>query len=92
MLDEPPPETRALVRSMLTVPEAAETMRAFLDERVENYARSLDGADAELRALLTVSRILGLTITQHFLRLHAFDGVSKESLLRATSDWLEPPR
>jgi hypothetical protein len=47
---------------MLTVPEAADAMRAYLDERVDNLTRSLDGGDAYLRALITVSGILGLTI------------------------------
>ncbi|GLY29573.1 TetR/AcrR family transcriptional regulator [Kineosporia sp. NBRC 101731] len=87
-LGELPPETRALVRSMLTVPEATESMRAYLDERVDNLTRSLDGDDAQLRALLTVSGILGLTITQHFLQLNAFDGVSQEALLRAARGWI----
>jgi hypothetical protein len=32
------------------VPEAAAAMRAYLDERVDNLARSLDGDDAQLRA------------------------------------------
>ena len=86
-LGELPPETSALVRSMLTVPEAADSMRAFLDERVDNLARSLDGDDAHLRALITVSGILGLTITQHFLKLRAFDDVSHESLLQAARGW-----
>lgn len=88
-LDDLPPETNALLRSMLTVPEAADTMWAHLDERVDNLARSLDGDDAHLRALITVSGILGLTITQHFLKLRAFDGVSHESLLRAARGWTE---
>lgn len=87
-LDELPPETRALVRSMLTVPEAEEHMRDFLDERVENLAGSLDGEDARLRAVLAVSGILGLTITLHFLKLRAFDDVPRESLLRATRNWI----
>jgi AcrR family transcriptional regulator len=87
-LGELPPETRALVRSMLTVPEAAAAMRAYLDERVDNLARSLDGADAHLRALITVSGILGLTITQHFLKLRAFDGVSHEALRQAALGWI----
>jgi AcrR family transcriptional regulator len=86
-LHELPPETSALVRSMLTVPEAADSMRAYLDERVDNLARSLDGDDAHLRALITVSGILGLTITQHFLKLRAFDDVSHESLLQAARGW-----
>ncbi|HWO64865.1 MAG TPA: TetR family transcriptional regulator [Umezawaea sp.] len=82
-----PPETSALVRSMLTVPEAADSMRAYLDERVDNLARSLEGDDAHLRALITVSGILGLTITQHFLKLRAFEGASHEELLRAARGW-----
>jgi AcrR family transcriptional regulator len=82
-----PPETSALVQSMLTVPEAADSMRAYLDERVDNLARSLDGDDAHLRALITVSGILGLTITQHFLKLRAFDDVSHEALLQAARGW-----
>jgi AcrR family transcriptional regulator len=87
-LGELPPETRALVRSMLTVPEAAAAMKEFLDERVENLARSLDGEDARLRALVVVSGILGLTITQHFLALQAFEGASHDALLRAAGGWI----
>jgi AcrR family transcriptional regulator len=87
-LGELPPETRALVRSMLTVPEATDSMRDYLDERVDNLARSLDGDDARLRALLTVSGILGLTITQHFLQLRAFEGASHDALLRAARGWV----
>ncbi|MEK8169283.1 TetR family transcriptional regulator [Streptomyces sp. M19] len=66
-LNELPPETRALVRSMLTAPEATKAMKDFLDERVLNLARASDDGDAELRAALTVSSILGLTIARHFL-------------------------
>jgi AcrR family transcriptional regulator len=87
-LGELPPETSALVRSMLTVPEAADAMRAYLDERVDNLTRSLGGDDAHLRALITVSGILGLTITQHFLKLRAFDDVSHEALLQAARGWI----
>jgi AcrR family transcriptional regulator len=87
-LGELPPETSALVQSMLTVPEAGATMRAYLDERVDNLARSLDGDDARLRALLIVSGILGLTITQHFLKLRAFDDVSHDALVRAARNWI----
>lgn len=87
-LGELPPETSALVRSMLTVPEAADAMRAYLDERVDNLTRSLGGDDAHLRAVITVSGILGLTITQHFLKLRAFDDVSHEALLLAARGWI----
>jgi AcrR family transcriptional regulator len=87
-LGELPPETAALIRSMLTVPEAADAMRVYLDERVDNLTRSLDGDDAHLRALITVSGILGLTITQHFLKLRAFDDVSHEALLQAARGFI----
>jgi AcrR family transcriptional regulator len=90
-LGELPPETRALFRSMLTVPEAAESVRAHLDERVDNLTRSFDGDDAQLRALLAVCSILGLTIAQQFLHLRAFDAVPPESLLRAAGRWIASP-
>ncbi len=66
-----PPETKALVRSMLTAPEAAASMSAFLNERVANLSRAMGGDDADLRAALIVSSILGLTIARHFLKLDA---------------------
>ena len=87
-LDDLPPETRALVRSMLTVPDAEASMREFLQERVENLQGALAGEDAELRATLVVSSILGLTIARHFLRLPAFDTVSREALVRAAHTWI----
>ncbi|KEZ78724.1 TetR/AcrR family transcriptional regulator [Salinisphaera hydrothermalis] len=85
---ELPPETRALVRSMLTDPDSEASMRDFLNDRVANLSQSFEGADAELRALLAVSSILGLTITQHFLKLQAFEGVSEDRLVEAAHAWI----
>jgi hypothetical protein len=48
--------------------------------------------NAEVRALLTVSGILGLTITQHFLKLRAFDDVLSDELLIAAQGWLDALR
>ena len=87
-LDELPPETRALVRSMLTAPEAAAQMSAFLNERVANLSRALDGDDADLRAALIVSSILGLTIARHFLHLDAFAGASDADIARVARPWV----
>lgn len=86
-LTELPPETRALMRSMLTTPEARDFMRNHLEERVENLTASLEGDDAEVRALLAVCGILGLTVARHFLELPAFDRVPPEALLRAAEAW-----
>jgi AcrR family transcriptional regulator len=87
-LSDLPPETRALVRSMLTAPEATEAMRDFLNERVANLAGAMDGADAELRAALAVSGILGLTIARHFLALDALTDVSREQIETVLRPWL----
>ena len=88
-----PPETRALVRSMLTSPEAEASMRDFLEERIENLTGSLTGEltaeEAEVRATLAVSSILGLTIARHFLKLPAFDRIPPDVLLRAASAWMD---
>lgn len=83
-----PPELHALVRSMLTVPEATATMRDYLDERVANLARAMDGPDAELHAAFTVCAILGITIGRHFLHLTALDQVFDTDLARAAQAWL----
>ena len=83
-----PPETRALVRSMLTAPEAAEAMRAFLNERVANLSRAMGGDDAGLRAALIVSSILGLTIARHFLQLDALTSASDADIARVARPWV----
>jgi AcrR family transcriptional regulator len=87
-LNKLPPETRALVRSMLTAPEATSAMKEFLDERVVNLARATDAGDAELRAALTVSSILGLTIARHFLKLDALAEISQEQIETTVRPWL----
>jgi AcrR family transcriptional regulator len=83
-----PPETRALVRSMLTAPEAAGAMSAFLNERVANLSRAMGGEDADLRAALIVSSILGLTIARHFLKLDAFTSASDADIARVARPWV----
>jgi AcrR family transcriptional regulator len=83
-----PPETKALVRSMLTAPEAEAVMRAFLNERVDNLSGAMAGEDAELRAALIVSSILGLTIARHFLKLDALTDASDKDIARVARPWV----
>jgi AcrR family transcriptional regulator len=83
-----PPEMRALVRSMLTMPEASEAVRHHLDERIGNLAAGIGGADAELRAAIAVSSILGLTVARHFLQLRAVSSASDDDLVRVASQAL----
>jgi AcrR family transcriptional regulator len=94
-LDQPPPETMALYRSMLTNPTAAQAVRAFLNERIANLAHTDTRPDAELTAALTVSTFLGLTVARHFLHLDAFEHASKRDIERVASQWLNlsaPPQ
>jgi AcrR family transcriptional regulator len=83
-----PPEMQALVRSMLTVPEASEALRHHLDERIGNLAAGIGGPDAELHAAIAVSSILGLTVTRHFLQLRAVSSASDDDLVRVASQAL----
>ena len=83
-----PPEMRALVRSMLTVPEASEAVRHHLDERIGNLAAGIGGLDAELRAAIAVSSILGLTVARHFLQLRAVSSASDDDLVRVATQAL----
>jgi hypothetical protein len=63
-------------------------MRAFLNERVDNLTGALGGEDAELRAALIVSSILGLTIARHFLKLDALSNASDADLTRVARPWI----
>src|SRR6202044_2874487 len=83
-----PPETKALVRSMLTAPEATASMSEFLNERVANLSRAMGGDDADLRAALIVSSILGLTIARHFLKLDALTSASDADIARVARPWV----
>jgi AcrR family transcriptional regulator len=80
-----PPEMRALVRSMLTAPEASEAVRRHLDERIDNLAAGIGGPDAELRAAIVVSSILGLTVARHFLQLRAVSSATDDDLVRVAT-------
>jgi AcrR family transcriptional regulator len=83
-----PPETRALVRSMLTTPQATAAMRDFLDDRIANLAGTLESDDAELRAALAVCAILGLTVARHFLELGAVTEITDAELTEIVRPWL----
>jgi len=48
----------------------------------------MTGDDADLRAALTVSSILGLIIARHFLQLDAFARASDAEIARAARPWV----
>jgi hypothetical protein len=51
-------------------------------------SRAMDGEDADLRAALIVSSILGLTIARHFLQLDAFARASDADIARVARPWV----
>lgn len=87
-LHELPPATRALMRSMLTSPEAAAVMRDYLQERTKVLARTMTGPDAEAHAALIVSSILGITVARHFLDLAPLAGADESTVSRLLEGWL----
>ncbi|MGW6144474.1 TetR/AcrR family transcriptional regulator [Streptomyces sp. NPDC055140] len=67
-----PEGTLAMMRSMLTDPAAADQVRVTLDRQIDSVSANLPAAeDAELRAALFVTALLGVTIGHQFLRLAA---------------------
>lgn len=89
-LRELPPETRALMRSMLTSSEAATVMRDYLQERATNLAQAMTGEDADVRAAVVVSSILGVTIARHFLNLAPLTDLSDEQVTAVVDAWVAP--
>jgi len=90
-LHDLPPATRALMRSMLTSPEAAAVMRDYLQERTQNLARTMSGEDAEVRAAMVVSSILGITIARHFLELPPLADLDEARAAQLLEGWLATP-
>ena len=89
-LDDLPSSTRALLRSMLTSPEAGRVMSEYLQERTQNLARALDGDDAEVRAAIIVSSIMGVTVARHLLDLPALADADPGVVEKVVDGWLDP--
>lgn len=81
------PATRALMRSMLTSPQAAAVMRGYLQERVDVLAAATGGPDAQLRAAVAVTSILGMTLARHLLELPALRDADGDRLRALTERW-----
>ncbi|KTR23734.1 TetR/AcrR family transcriptional regulator [Curtobacterium citreum] len=85
-----PPEATELLRAMLTVPEAEDVVRTFLNNRIANLASSLDGEDREARAAAAVSSLLGITISRHLLHLDHMQDVQAHHLPELVTSWIGP--
>ncbi|MBN6058234.1 hypothetical protein JYK22_40300, partial [Nonomuraea sp. RK-328] len=78
-----PPASLAMLRSMLTHPEAAATAREALGRQVEQVGASLPGEDAPLRAALMTTILLGVTVGHQLLDLDELREASRDDLVAA---------
>lgn len=76
-----PATSLAMLRSMLTHPDAADSVRTALDRQVEQVAGAIKEPDAELRAALVISAMVGITIGHQLLDLDAFRGATSERII-----------
>jgi AcrR family transcriptional regulator len=76
-----PTTSLALLRSMLTHPEAAAHVRNGLTLQLEQIAGTIDHADARLRAGLIVTSLLGAILGRHLLELDALRDASPERII-----------
>ncbi|MEV0383222.1 TetR family transcriptional regulator [Nonomuraea sp. NPDC050643] len=81
-LGELPQSSLAMMRSMLTHPEAAASAREVLGRQIDRLAGSMTGDDARLRAALMTLTLLGVTVGHQLLELDELRGVPQEELAR----------
>jgi AcrR family transcriptional regulator len=67
-LADEPVQSLALLRSMLTHPEAAQAWREATEHYHAEISRPIAAADASVRAALVLAVILGVIVSRHLLR------------------------
>jgi AcrR family transcriptional regulator len=90
MLAEPsadaPAHSLALLRSMLTHPEAAEAWLAIANSFQAQISQPIAAADADVRAALVSAVVLGVIVSRHLLRSPGLSDASPQEL----ADLLRP--
>ncbi|MEO3797916.1 TetR family transcriptional regulator [Nonomuraea sp. B10E15] len=81
-LGEMPQGSLAMMRSMLTHPEAAASARQVLGAQIDRLAESIPGEDARLRAALIMTVMVGVTVGNQLLELDELRGVPPEEIAR----------
>jgi len=80
----------ALVRSAMSHPPAADALRDFVQsELLARIAARLDVADAEQRAALFGSQLIGLLLYRHVLRVEPVTSMPAEELVRRAAPALQ---
>ncbi|MFC6022556.1 TetR family transcriptional regulator [Plantactinospora solaniradicis] len=78
-----PESSLAMLRSMLTHPEAAATVRTALDDQVAQLGAVIPGPDPRLRAALVITTMVGLTVGRQLLDLDALQDAAPERIMAA---------
>ncbi|MEO3875336.1 TetR family transcriptional regulator [Nonomuraea sp. B12E4] len=81
-MGELPQSTLAMMRSMLTHPEAATSAKETLDGQINRLAEAISGEDARLRAALVTMIMVGVTVGRQLLELDELRGASPEDIAR----------
>ncbi|HEX4811967.1 MAG TPA: TetR family transcriptional regulator [Nonomuraea sp.] len=81
-IGELPQGSLAMMRSMLTHPEAAASAREALARQIDRVAESIPGEDARLRAALMTVIMLGVTVGHQLLELDELREAPQEELAR----------
>jgi hypothetical protein len=80
----------ALVRSAMSHPPAAEALRAFVQaELLARIAARLDAPDADKRAALFGSQLIGLLLYRHVLHVEPVASMPAEELVRRAAPALQ---
>jgi AcrR family transcriptional regulator len=80
-LDGVPMASMAALRSMLTHPDAARDVQALIGAQIRQRAEAIPGQDAELRAALLGTTVLGVVIGRHLLRLDALRDIPADKII-----------
>jgi AcrR family transcriptional regulator len=76
-----PVQSLALLRSMLTHPEAARVMREGAGRFQAQISRPIAADDADLRAALVGAVMLGVIVSRHLLRTEALSDASPDHVI-----------
>ena len=80
----------ALVRSAMSHPPAAEQLRAFVQaELLARVAGRLQGPDADARAALFGSQLIGLLLYRHVLHVEPVASMARDELVRRAAPALQ---
>ena len=79
-----------IVRAAASEPEAAQMVREVVTERLlEPIARGLGADDADLRASLVSSQMMGLVMARHIVRVRPLASLPTEELVHALAPTLQ---